>query len=182
MWEAGLSVRQVFQHVGVAVQTISDWKSRYVAEGNVTRRCGKWPTTTDNKEVYRLLSNKSIVFHPSKLYWQWKERVSRWTVRRRLRLALCPKLTQHHMERRLHWCMAKSAWRLPTWKRVVFTNESKFACFRQIEENERNESAAKAATRRHWSRRKWFLGEVQSYCEELSGTTDKMHCFRLKGQ
>ena len=34
MWEAGLSMCQVSQRVGVAVQTVSDWKSRHMAEEN----------------------------------------------------------------------------------------------------------------------------------------------------
>ena len=113
------------------------WKSRYVVEGNVTLRHGSGRPRQTTKRSDRFLVRLAKKHHLSSaqaLLQQWEQRVSRWIVRRRLlekqlrsyRPALCPKLTRHHMGRRLQWCMAKLAWRLPAWKRVVFADESKF--------------------------------------------------------
>ena len=87
IWEAGLSMRQISQRVGVAVQTISDWKSRYVVEGNVTRRrrSGRPRQTTERSDRFLVrLAKKHRLLSAPALLQQWKERVSRWTVRRRL--------------------------------------------------------------------------------------------------
>ena len=138
MWEVGnTSMRQVSQRVGVAVQTVCDWKSRYMAEGNVTRRRGSGRPQQTTKRSDRLLvclTKKHRLSSAQALPRQWKECVSRRTVCRRLLEkqlhsyppTLCPKLTRHHIEKRLQWYMAKLAWQLPTWKRMVLTDESKF--------------------------------------------------------
>ena len=69
MWEADLSMHQVSQRVDVATQTVSDWKSRYVAEGNVTQQHGssrpRQTAKRSDRLLFRLAKKAASFIRPS---------------------------------------------------------------------------------------------------------------------
>lgn len=69
-----------------------------------------------------------------------KNRISRWTVARRLReyefgahtAALKPLLSHDNIEKRLAWAKKHKDWTVDNWKRVLFSDETPFCLFQSF--------------------------------------------------
>ena len=137
MMEGGLSVNEVSHRLHVPTRTLWRWRARFVAEGEVERLPGSGrPSRTSHRSDRRLvrLSRRDPFASSSQLLGDWAEQVSSRTVRRRLRRAALfsrrpltrTLLTPRHREARLQWAMRRCHFREAQWRRIVFTDESRF--------------------------------------------------------
>ena len=137
MMEAGLSVREISTRLSVPLQTLYRWITRFEHEGQVERHAGSGrPHSTSarsNRRLIRLCRRNP--FHSSaQLLTLWDEQVTSRTVRNRLvnaglrsrRLLRRPLLASHHRLARLRWAMNRCHFREPQWRKIIFTDESRY--------------------------------------------------------
>ena len=137
--EAGESQSAVARHYNVHQSTISRLWDRYVTT-NSTRdrqRTGRPRVTTPAQDRYiRLfhLRHRQATATDTAGHVPGLRRVSDQTIRRRLREVglrarrplVGPVLTRQHRRRRHRWCATVRPWDLANWRRIWFSDESRF--------------------------------------------------------
>lgn len=139
MSNTGRSTRQIANHFQVNQSIIARLLQKYRATGTVSERhrAGKPHKTTPRED--RLLSRaaKRDPFKCARLLrenWHTQNRVSIRTVTRRLNNAGLnarrpikrPLLTQRHRQARLEWARARQNWNIRSWRRIHWSDESRF--------------------------------------------------------
>jgi len=130
------NIRAVSRTLKLPFSTVHGWIKRYEQSGTVAPkpppgRPRKTSSRTDRLLFYLARSNGFST--TSELLRQWKERVSKQTVLRRLHernLRQCrpyraPPLTKEHRRARLEWSMRRCHWR-NLWSRIIWSDESRF--------------------------------------------------------
>lgn len=139
-----LFFRTLFARVfHVCTATVHNVVNSFVRRGTVTRQKGSGRPRKTTPRSDRLL----VRLARSRLYnrvscpllrLRWGEQVSSSTLRRRLKEAnirqfkppIKPFLSGPNIEARLHWAMRRVMWRLPMYRRIVWTDESRFRLFK----------------------------------------------------
>lgn len=140
--EAGWSNRRIGRHLGRSDMVVARCWQQWITEGRVYRRGGSGRPRNTNEREDRAIrraatsapttSLASIRRHlpPSR-----HPVVSRETIRRRLAdagirsrrpLRRLP-LTPHHRQCRLDFCRPRASWSVTDWRRVIFSDESRFS-------------------------------------------------------
>ncbi|GFU87946.1 transposable element Tcb2 transposase [Trichonephila clavipes] len=140
--EAGWSNRRIGRHLGRSDMVVARCWQQWITEGRVYRRGGSGrPRNTNDREdraIRRVATSApttslaSIQRHlpPSR-----HPVPSRETIRRRLTevglmsrrpLRRLP-LTPHHRQCRLDFCRPRATWSVTDWRRVIFSDESRFS-------------------------------------------------------
>lgn len=142
--ETGVSQRQVGQRLGVSQSVISRLWNRYQELHSVHRRPGQGRrrSTSDVDDRYLRLSALRHRFSTARelqneLSRATGTRISDQTVRNRLRESglrsrrpvQVPRLTLRHKRNRMQFARAHRRWQLQNWRRVLFSDESKFTLF-----------------------------------------------------
>lgn len=123
----------------VPERTIRRWLGRFRAVGNVQRIVGsgrpRKTTARADRQLVRWAKSLACRFRTSNnLLRIWRERVGKDTVRRRLfnrgvfsrKPAKKILLNARQRQARLHWAMNHNVWPDATWRRVVWSDESRF--------------------------------------------------------
>lgn len=132
------SVSDIARELHISKRTIYRWIEEYRNGKKLPNKSPGRPKKTtprSDRLICRLAVNNNLC-SASQLRQQWQERVSTMTVYRRLksagirsrRRARVPYLSPANVEARLHWSMARAAWRA-VWDRVIFSDESRFCRF-----------------------------------------------------
>lgn len=137
----GINFISISRTLHVPETTVRRVVNNFLRRGTVSRKKGsgrpRKTTPRSDRMLVRLV--KSHRFAPSPvLLWRWGEQVSRSTVFRRLKEAkfqlhkppLAPFLSPANIESRLNWTMTRVLWRLPMFRRIVWTDESRFRLFK----------------------------------------------------
>jgi transposase len=130
-----MKVSEIAEELEIPVCTIYLWlKENNEGKQAFNKSPGRPRKTSvrSNRRLARLAVSNNIS-SARQLIQFWQERVSRFTVYRRLRdagirkrrRAIVPFLSQANITARLQWCMARSHWR-DIWSRVIFTDESRY--------------------------------------------------------
>lgn len=130
-------MNEISLRLNVPPRTLWRWKARFQNEGEVERFPGSGrPPRTCRRSDRRLirLARRNPFASSSQLLYDWEEQVSSRTVRRRLRRAALfsrrpltrTLLTSRHRQARLQWAMRRCHFQEAQWKRIVFTDESRF--------------------------------------------------------
>lgn len=120
-------------------RTIRRWINRFRDVGNVERIVGSGPpkktTARADRQLVRWARSFAYRYRSSNsLLRMWRERVGKDTVIRRLfdrgvfsrRPAKKIMLTARHRQARMQWAMNHNLWPDATWRRVVWSDESRF--------------------------------------------------------
>ena len=123
----------------VPERTIRRWIARFRERGNVERIIGsgrrRLTTARADRQLVRWARTRACRFlSSSRLLQLWREGVGRDTVIRRLREAgvFCRRpakkvlLSARQREARMHWAMNHNLWPDGTWRRVVWSDESRY--------------------------------------------------------
>ena len=127
-----LSVRAISRETQVPRRTVRRWiGARFQLERH--RGAGRPSKFTDRarRHLHRLVSNDPTLSGPEITVSLGMD-VHRTTVWRHLKRAGFNSfkrgskfhLTERHKQARLHWAMARAHWRLPAWRRIVFSDEA----------------------------------------------------------
>lgn len=142
--EAGLSVRQIATQLTKPKSTVQSVLKQYKDTGSlkVKERSGRPRVTTKREDSLLVLNSKKNRKKPatvltSELNDSRDSNVSLTTVKRRLRsaglfgriAAKKPYLKPINQLKRLKWAKAHKDWTKEQWKKVLFTDESKFEIF-----------------------------------------------------
>lgn len=137
----GLSARDIAKRIGFHHSTIVRLLQKYSTTGNTNRTKGRGRKRATSKAADRMLvrlSTKDRKASSTDLKRAWREssgvNVSTRTVRRRLldnglaarRPRHKPLLTKKMMTARLKWAKEHAKWTPAQWKKVIFSDESKF--------------------------------------------------------
>lgn len=139
-----LSIREISKKVGYSKSSVAEFLKKYDLTRSVERKTGSGPRRKTSSAEDRLLKRMSLqdrfktAEHIRKEFVEASGTVvSTRTVRRRLRAAgLCgrspakkPLLTKKMREKRLKWARDHENWTEGDWKKVIFSDESKFNIF-----------------------------------------------------
>lgn len=137
--EAGQSQRAVARRMNVHQSTISRLWERYRRQNSVADapRSGRPRATTAAQDRYirvHHLRHRTATATSTARQIPGLRRLSAQTVRNRLREAglrarrpyFGPVLRQQHRRHRVQWCTNVQAWNLPNWRRIWFSDESRF--------------------------------------------------------
>lgn len=140
-WKVCHDYRTIAGALDVPYDTVKSVVKSFLRRGTVTRKKGsgrpRKTTPRSDRIIVRLV--RQHPFEPTPLIlWRWGEPVSRFTLSRRLkeasfrryRPAIKPFLSPLNIENRLNWSMARVAWRLPMFRRIVWSDESRFRLFK----------------------------------------------------
>lgn len=139
--EAGMSIRNVAQRMGVTIRTIQKWWDQFRKEGNVDRKTGSGrpSKTTEKQKADLVLSVKRNRFKPvTKVGNEWIK-VNKLTcslrTARRIVLdagykscypAIRIPLGHYHRVARLQWARNHQYW-AEQWQNILWTDESRFS-------------------------------------------------------
>src|SRR6266853_1117998 len=139
--EAGLSVRNVARRVGRCVSVVQRWWSRWKTNGSCHRQVGSGRPRLSSRrddQYLRLVIRRYPFLNGSALRQRWRNATgtlaSVYTVTRRARdmhlrsyrpLIQIP-LSRAHREARRQWCQERIRWGRDQWRRIVFSDESRF--------------------------------------------------------
>lgn len=139
MKHAGMSFRQIGRELGHHHSNISKLWTKYQVTGDVKDRprSGRPCCTTrrEDRALYRLVRRHPFANSTQlKRMWLPRRQISTKTVRRRLRSDgyFCrrpikrPLLTREHKRLRLAWCQARRRWNLANWRKIHWSDESRF--------------------------------------------------------
>lgn len=147
MAEAGVSCKAIARRFGRAPKTIRELIAKWqrtasVAHGNC-RRVRRQTTPRADRRLLRLVrANRTLPATLLRLLWGERGRLgqilSAQTVRSRIRETALRsrrmrkrlRLSPAHVAARERWAMQRVHWRSQQWRRVVFTDESRFSLFR----------------------------------------------------
>ncbi|KAL7828173.1 hypothetical protein AOLI_G00313250 [Acnodon oligacanthus] len=145
--QAGVPQNQVAASFGVSPSTISKLKAKVHITGDVRDRprSGRPKKTTPQEDRfltlsvlrYRRLSSTDL---QSRFAGRYGRRLSAQTIRNRLHAANLrshqaarrPAMTALHRQARLRWCRQHMHWNLNMWRKVLFSDESRF-CLRKLD-------------------------------------------------
>lgn len=146
MLDAGMSLRAVGRHFDRSHTTIARLLKKTATTGTVAHAgVGARRQTTpraDRRLLRMVRGNPTLPATLLRLMWGERSRrgniLSSGTIRNRLReqglrsrrMRKCPRLTPAHVARREQWAMQRVHWRLQHWRRIIFTDESRFRLFR----------------------------------------------------
>ncbi|GFW62069.1 HTH_Tnp_Tc3_2 domain-containing protein [Trichonephila clavipes] len=102
--EAGWSNRRIGRHLGRSDMVVARCWQQWITEGRVYRRGG----------------------HPVPSRETIRRRLTEVGLRSRRPLRRLP-LTPHHRQCRLDFCRPRATWSVPDWRRVIFSDESRFS-------------------------------------------------------
>ncbi|GFX89739.1 HTH_Tnp_Tc3_2 domain-containing protein [Trichonephila clavipes] len=102
--EAGWSNRRIGRHLGRSDMVVAQCWQQWITEGRVYRRGG----------------------HPVPSRETIRRRLTEVGLRSRRPLRRLP-LTPHHRQCRLDFCRPRATWSVTDWRRVVFSDESRFS-------------------------------------------------------
>ena len=146
MMKAGMSYRSVARYFNRSHTTIRSLWIKTANTGTVRHGgCGvnrRHTTARADRRLVRMVrGNPMMPATLSRLLWKERSKfgniLTAATVRRRLResglrnrrMVRRPRLSPAHVSRREAWAMQRVHWRLRQWKRVIFTDESRFRLF-----------------------------------------------------
>ncbi|GFT74509.1 transposable element Tcb2 transposase [Trichonephila clavipes] len=140
--EAGWSNRRISRHLGRSDMVVARCWQQWITEGRVYRRGGSGrPRNTNDREdraIRRVATSApttSLASIQRHLLPSRHPVPSRETIRRRLTevglrsrrpLRRLP-LTPHHRQCRLDFCRPRATWSVTDWRRVIFSDESRFS-------------------------------------------------------
>jgi transposase len=146
--EVGVSDPELMQRWGIDKHSLSDLKKKYDETGSVKdrKRSGRPRETSEREDrhmaiiVARDPRMNAKTMAKKLVPGMCKNRISRWTVARRLRewdfgahvAAKKPLLSYDHMQRRLEWAKKHVDWTVEDWKRVLFSDETPFCLFQSF--------------------------------------------------
>jgi len=136
---AGTNLPSISRQLGIPERTVRKWIRRFMDAGNVDRLPGSGRNRkTTNRSDRQLVRWAKSVWHrkstASALLRMWDEPVSKQSVLRRLwqqglharRPLRRPLLSRLNREQRMTWAMNHNIWPDATWRRVVWSDESRF--------------------------------------------------------
>jgi transposase len=139
MFIAGHGSVWIGDQLAVPDRTIRRWIGRFRERGNVERvpGSGRPRKTTARADRQLVRWARSLALRKrssSSLLGLWRERVSKFTVLRRIsergvlsRIAAKKiRLTARHRQARMTWAMNHNLWPDATWRRVVWSDESRY--------------------------------------------------------
>ena len=141
MQQAGRQTSEVARILGVHRSTVSRLQRRPQDTEFTTdkRRSGRPRVTTQRQDRHIVLSHlRNRFLSATQAATEIRGgRISDQTVRNRLKergLNSCrplnaPHSTDRQRQNRLNWCREHQAWIRATWKRILWTDESRFQCF-----------------------------------------------------
>ena len=146
MLDAGMSLRAVGRHFGRSHTTIARLVKKTRARGTVSHAgtgAARHTTPRADRRLLRMVrGNPTLPATLLRLMWHERSRrgniLSAGTIRNRLReqglrsrkMRKRPRLSPAHVSRREQWAMQRVHWRMQQWRRVVFTDESRFRLYR----------------------------------------------------
>lgn len=139
MHRTGMSCRAIGRQLNLSHTTISRLIAKHVATGDVKDRSksGRPPKTSAREDrvlVRMAWRNPFLNSVQLRNLWRPYQRLSTGTVRRRLHAAGLrarrpvrrPLLTPRHKQDRLNWCTARQGWNIRSWRRIHWSDESRF--------------------------------------------------------
>ena len=137
-----MSLRAVGRHFGRSHTTIARLLMKMRAKGTVSHAgtgSARHTTPRADRRLLRMVrGNPTLPATLLRLMWGERSRrgniLSAGTIRNRLRqqglrsrvMRKHPKLSPAHVARREQWAMQRIHWRMQQWRRVIFTDESRF--------------------------------------------------------
>ena len=140
MLQCGATVSEVARSLGVSRTTVRRWRRRFAEDGYAERRkpTGRPLKTTprSDRRLRRLANTNRFATCPLLLRW-WGERVSRWTITRRLRKVgfkryrcpVKPFLSPANKMARYLWAQNHIFWQPIRFQRVIWSDESRFRLY-----------------------------------------------------
>lgn len=147
MIDAGLSIREVARrfgrsHSAIRMLCVKSRETGSVAHRGKERHDLRSTTVRANRRLLRIVKgNPKLPATLLRLTWgersRWGNILSAQTIRRRIREAGLrsrkmrkrPRLTPAHFASRELWAMQRVHWRQQQWRRVIFSDESRFRLF-----------------------------------------------------
>ncbi|GFW29885.1 HTH_Tnp_Tc3_2 domain-containing protein [Trichonephila clavipes] len=140
--EAGWSNRRIGRHLGRSDMVVARCWQQWITEGRVYRRGGSGrPRNTNDREdraIRRVATSAPTTSlasiqrhlppsrHPVPSRETIRRRLTEVGLRSRRPLRRLP-LTPHHRQCRLDFCRPRAAWSVTDWRRVIFSDESRFS-------------------------------------------------------
>jgi transposase len=146
--DVGVSDADIIKRWGLDKHTLSNLKKKYQKTGSVKdlQRTGRPRETSEREDRHLALTvardpRVGAKFMAKRLVPGFcKNRISRWTVARRLRewdfgahtAARKPLLSYNHIQKRLEWARKHVHWTVEDWKKVLFSDETPFCLFQSF--------------------------------------------------
>ncbi|GFX49099.1 transposable element Tc1 transposase [Trichonephila clavipes] len=140
--EAGWSNRRIGRHLGRSDMVVARCWQQWITEGRVYRRGGsELPRNTNDREdraIRRVATSAPTTSlasiqrhlppsrHPVPSRETIRRRLTEVGLRSRRPLRRLP-LTPHHRQCRLDFCRPRATWSVTDWRRVIFSDESRFS-------------------------------------------------------
>ncbi|GFU64623.1 HTH_Tnp_Tc3_2 domain-containing protein [Trichonephila clavipes] len=140
--EAGWSNRRIGRHLGRSDMVVARCWQQWITEGRVYRRGGSGrPRNTNDREdraIKRVATSAPTTSlasiqrhlppsrHPVPSRETIRRRLTEVGLRSRRPLRRLP-LTPHHRQCRLDFCRPRATWSVTDWRRVIFSDESRFS-------------------------------------------------------
>ncbi|GFW14991.1 HTH_Tnp_Tc3_2 domain-containing protein [Trichonephila clavipes] len=140
--EAGWSNRRIGRHLGRSDMVVARCWQQWITEGRVYRRGGSGrPRNTNDREdraIRRVATSAPTTSlasiqrhlppsrHPVPSRATIRRRLTEVGLRSRRPLRRLP-LTPHHRQCRLDFCRPRATWSVTDWRRVIFSDESRFS-------------------------------------------------------
>ncbi|GFX02608.1 HTH_Tnp_Tc3_2 domain-containing protein [Trichonephila clavipes] len=140
--EAGWSNRRIGRHLGRSDMVVARCWQQWITEGRVYRRGGSGrPRNTNDREdraIRRVATSAPTTSlasiqrhlppsrHPVPSRETIRRRLTEVGLRSRRPLKRLP-LTPHHRQCRLDFCRPRATWSVTDWRRVIFSDESRFS-------------------------------------------------------
>ena len=139
MHTTGMSFKAIRRQMGYHYTVVSRLVRKHTQTNNVKDlpRSGRPRITSDrdDRALQRLVRRMPFSTSPVlKQHWLPNRRLSTRTVRNRLKSAELksrrvikrPLLADRHRRSRLAWCLARRGWNLRTWRKIHWSDESRF--------------------------------------------------------
>jgi transposase len=139
MHTTGMSFKAIGRQMGYHYTVISRLVRKNTQTNNVKDlpRSGRPRVTSDrdDRALQRLVRRMPFAISPVlKQHWLYNRHLSTRTVRNRLksagfksrRVIKRPLLADRHRRSRLAWCLARRGWKLRTWRKIHWSDESRF--------------------------------------------------------
>ena len=139
MHSTGMSLKAIGRQMGYHYTVVSRLVRKYTQTNNVKDlpRSGRPRVTSDrdDRALQRLVRRMPFATsHVLEQHWLPNRRLSTRTVRNRLksaglksrRVIKRPLLADRHRRTRLAWCLARRGWNLRTWRKIHWSDKSRF--------------------------------------------------------
>jgi transposase len=139
MHTTGMSFKAIGREMGYHYAVVSRLVRKHTQTNNVKAlpRSGKPRVTSDrdDRALQRSVRRMSFATSPVlKQQWLPNRRLSTRTVRNRLksaglksrRVIKRPLLADRHRQTRLSWCLTRRGWNIRTWRKIHWSDESRF--------------------------------------------------------